>query len=319
VGIKSGPDVRMTEVTYYWYWVQDMTFNNYITIQNYGTSTASGKVIFWSAEDGYGHYRTFSNLDPGANLTVTVPFQPIGTQSSIGVKPIAIEIRVDPNDISTYLARMPVDGIEKYNNDVNHLPDPDNGINLNTSDIYHFPLNEGYRIIFEAAVAGDNSTTPYETAGKIGSYVHKAMHYDHEKIINRSYTASDLWITNHTNASDGKYIGVCDEYATLFNAFNRALGVPSKQYYMNMTNSSGSYAHEMAETWDGQEWIHSDPTLNSFDNPDVYILLNYSNMYFWNMKNADDDLDTRDPVGDGLLHFWFDFEREYLGKLGKYN
>jgi hypothetical protein len=126
-------------------------------------------------------------------------------------------------------------------------------------------------------------------------------------------------VLSHKNTS-GYYIGVCDEYATLFNAFNRALGVPSKQYYMNMTNSSGdSSAHEMAEIWDGQEWVHSDPTWKSFDNPDIYISQNYSNMYFWNLKDADDDLDSSDPSGDGLLHYKFDFDREYLGLLNKYN
>ncbi|KXS40210.1 MAG: transglutaminase-like protein [Methanohalophilus sp. T328-1] len=316
---RSDPDVKITEITYQWYWVQDTTFNNYVTIHNYGTSTASGKVLFWSAEDGYGYYKSFSNLAPGSNMTVTVPFQPTSTQSSIGIKPIALEVRVDPDDTSTHFVWMPYDGIEKYNNDANHLADPDNGVNLNTSDIYHFPFNEGYNIIFEAAVAGDNSTTPYDTANQITDYVYDVMHYDEEMVINRSYTASDLWVISHTNAS-GYYIGVCDEYATLFNAFNRALGVPSKQYYMNMTNTSGNRsAHEIAEIWDGQEWIHSDPTWKSFDNPDIYISQNYSSMYFWNLKDADDDLDPSDPSGDGLLHYKFDFDREYLGLLNKYN
>ena len=306
-------------IVYYWYWVQDTIFNNDITIKNYGTSDASGKVIFWSSEDGYGYYRTFSDLAPSANMTVTVPFRAINTQSSIGIKPIAVEIRVNPNDTSTCFLSMPVDGIEKYNNDVNHLSDPDNGTNLNTSDIYHFPLNEGYKIISEAANAADNTTTPYETANKIRTYVNKTMHYDEEGYLNGEYTASDLWIVNHTNAT-GNYIGVCDEYATLFNAFSRSLGIPSKQYYMNMTNSSGNKtAHEIAEIWDGQEWVHADPTFNSFDNPRIYTLTNFSNMYFWNMKNADDDRGTSDPAGDGLLNFWLDFEREYLGRLDKYN
>lgn len=316
---RSNPDVKITEVTYQWYWVQDTIFNNYVTIHNYGTSTVSGKVLFWSAEDGYGYYKSFSNLAPDSNTTVTVPFKPTSTQSSIGIKPIALEVRVDPDDISTHFVWMPYDGIEKYNNDVNHLSDPDGGVNLNTSDIYHFPFNEGYNIIFEAAVAGDNSTTPYETANQITDHVFKVMHYDCEKFLDRNYTASDLWIINHRNAS-GYYIGVCDEYTTLSNAFNRALGIPSKQYYLNMTNSSGNRsAHEMAEIWDGQEWIHSDPTWNSFDNPGIYVSRNYSNMHFWNMKNADDSLYAGDPMGDGLLHFWFDFEREYLGMLDKYN
>jgi transglutaminase-like putative cysteine protease len=319
VETKSVPNVLMTSVTYQWYWTQDIVYNNYVTIHNYGTTSTSGKVLLWSTEDNYGYYKTFSNLAPNSNITVTVPFKPTSTQSSIGLKPVAFEVRVGSNDTSTHFAWMPYNAVEKYNNDASHLPDPDNGDNLDTSDLYHFPFNEGYSIMYEAAAAGDDTTTPYGTANQITEYVHDSMHYDKEKFLNRSYTASDLWIVNNTNAS-GKYIGVCDEYATLFNSFNRALGVPSKQYYMNLTNSSGCQrAHEMAEIWDGNEWIHSDPTWDSFDNPDIYVSVNYSNMYFWNLKNADDDRDLSDPNGDELLHYEFDFEREYLGLLAKYN
>ncbi|MDY0386704.1 MAG: transglutaminase-like domain-containing protein [Methanolobus sp.] len=318
---RSNPDVKITEVTYQWYWVQDTIFNNYVIIHNYGTSTVSGKVLFWSAEDGYGSYKTFSNLAPDSNTTVTVPFKPTSTQSSIGIKPIALEVRVDPDDISTHFVWMPYDGIEKYNNDVNHLSDPDGGDNLEISDLYHFPFNEGYRIISEAAVAGDNTITPYETANEINKYVHDIMHYDEEEYLDRKYTAADLWIVNHKNAS-GNYIGVCDEYATLSVSFARSLGVPSKYYYMgylNMSNNSESGAHAISEIWDGNEWIHSDPTWKSFNNPQIYVQGNYSNIKIWNMKNADDSRDNNDPLGDLLLHFWNDFERDYLGELVKYN
>jgi len=319
---EATADVRITEVNYYWYWTQDTSFDNLITIHNYGTSTASGKVIFWSAEDGYGYYKTFSNLAPNTNTTVTVPFQVSSSQSSVGVKPIVIEVRVDPDDTQTDIVRMPYDGIEKYNNDVNHLSDPDGGENLETSDLYHFPLSEGYRIISEAAVAGDNTTTPYETANKINSYVHDAMHYDEEINLDRKYTAADLWIVSHKNASDNRYIGVCDEYATLFVSFDRSLGIPSKYYYMgylNMSNNNESCAHGISEIWDGNEWIHSDPTWNSFNNPQIYVQSNFSDIKIWNMKNADDSRDNNDPLGDQLLHFWNDFERDYLGELVKYN
>ena len=317
---RADPDVRITQIIYTWYWVQDLMFNNDVSIHNYGTSTVSGKVLFWSLEDGYGYYKTFNNLAPGSTMTVSTPFKPIIALSSIGIKPIAFEVRVDPGDVSTDFANMPYDGIEKYNNGITYLSDPDGGENLGTSDLYHFPFEEGYRIISEAALAGDNTTTPYETANKINSYVKKAMHYDDEIYLSRSYTASDLWVVNHKNAT-GHYIGVCDEYVALFDSFARSLGIPSKYYlisYLNVSNSSGG-AHAISEVWDGNEWIHSDPTWDIFNEPQIYIQNNFTNIRVWNMKNADDSRDNNDPFGDQLLHFWNDFETVDLGYLAKYN
>ncbi len=64
---------------------------------------------------------------------------------------MAVEIRVDPTGLTSWMARMPIDAVEKYNNDASHLLDPDGGENLETSDLYHFPFSEGYRVLLEAA------------------------------------------------------------------------------------------------------------------------------------------------------------------------
>ena len=67
-------------------------------------SEASGTVIFWSLEDGYGYGVPFSDLASGADLNVTVPFQVIAQESSVGLKPIAVEIRVDPTGLTSWIA-----------------------------------------------------------------------------------------------------------------------------------------------------------------------------------------------------------------------
>jgi hypothetical protein len=89
--------------------------------------------------------------------------------------------------------------------------------------------------------------------------------------------------------------------------------------YLNMSNNNESCAHAISEIWDGDEWIHSDPTAKSFNNPQIYVQSNFSDIKIWNMKNADDSRDNNDPLGDQLLHFWNDFERDDLGELVKYN
>jgi len=312
--LKTTANVRITDVYYYWYWVQDTWFNNQITIYNYGHSIASGKVIFWSWEDGYGYYNTFINLAPYTGTTVTVPFQVISSYSSVGIKPIAVEVRVDPYDTTTDFVWMPTGGIEKYNNDANHLSDPDGGDSLETSDLYHFPFSEGYAIISEAASAGDDTTTPYETAHQTKTYVKGVMNYTIDN-PDTNYTAADLWI------KDNGYDGCCDEYATLFVAFGRSLGIPSRYYLLDWINSTGEpERHGISEIWNGEQWIHSDPTWQSFDNPQVYNQSGCSHIHVWRMSDADDSIYGDDPYGDQLLHWWNDFGmREVLGELDRYN
>lgn len=94
---------------------------------------------------------------PSANETVSVAYK-VPSDSSVGRKPIVLEVWVDPDDTRTDSWLMPIDGIEKYNNDADHLPDPDGGTSLETSDLYHFPYgslsSESYGQIIEAATAG---------------------------------------------------------------------------------------------------------------------------------------------------------------------
>lgn len=318
----SIPDVRMTQGTIIWYWTQDTWVSHEITIHNYDYSVVSGTVIFWSLEDNYGYGVPFSSLAPGEDLNVMVPFKVSAQNSSIGVKPIAVAITVDPGGITSWIERMPIDAIEKYNNDASHLFDPGGGENLETSDLYHFPFSEGYRVLSEAARAADDTTEPYQSAYEIMQRVHDMMEYNNETMY-VEYIYSDLYTLDHPSPINGKYQGVCDEYGTLYTAFTRALGIPTRFLSFTMELPSGNITgHAIAESWNGTTWVHSDPTWNVFDNPQVYRTAGNDHINITVYGDADDSYyteDPNDPTGDGILRYE-DFRTQILlGEVPRYN
>ncbi len=319
----SIPDVRMTQGTIIWYWTQDTWVSQEITIHNYDFSVVSGTVIFWSLEDNYGYGVPFSGLAPGEDLNVMVPFKVSAQNSSIGVKPIAVAITVDPGGFTSWIERMPIDAIEKYNNDASHLFDPGGGENLETSDLYHFPFSEGYRVLSEAARAADNTVDPYQSAREIMQYVNGAMNYTYEDPY-IEYICSDLYMIDHPSSIDGKYLGVCDEYGTLYTAFARALGIPTRflSFSMREVATGNVSGHAIAESWNGTTWVHSDPTWNVFDNPQVYRTAGNDHINITVYGDADDSYyteDPNDPTGDGILRYE-DFRTQILlGEVPRYN
>lgn len=100
--------------------------------------------------------------------------------------------------------------------------------------------------------------------------------YNGLKYTFKNLTAADLYTLNHV-FSDGKYHGVCDEYATLYVSFMRALNVPARYMIISLHEVDGNFtAHAFAEVWvndpSGSEyfWMHADPTWNTYDNPSAY-------------------------------------------------
>jgi transglutaminase-like putative cysteine protease len=295
-----------------WYWTQDTVVTQTIVIHNYGSSTVSGQVTFVSIEDQYGTSASFSNLAPGANCTVSIPFVVIASASSVGIKPMGFFITVDPDNTVTWSGQLELNAIEKYNNDASHLPDPDGGDNLETSDLYHFPFNEGYAIIQEAASAGDNTNSPYNTSSKLNTYVHGMMTYTSNDIYDL-YAASDLYIKSHGNQ------GVCDEFATMDVSFSRSLGIPSRFLGITWVNETGSaIGHGILENRISGRWVHSDPTWSSFDDPQVYKRGNNTHMNLTKYTDADDNRYNEDPAGDSLLSYK-DMVAEPFGELAGYN
>jgi transglutaminase-like putative cysteine protease len=306
------PNVAPEYGYFNWYWTQDTVVTQTIVIHNYGPATASGLVYFVSIEDGFGTPVAYSNLAPGANTTISIPFQVIASQSSVGIKPMGFFITVGPGNTVTWAGQLELNGIEKYNNDASHLPDPDGGDNLETSDLYHFPFSEGYAIISEAANAADNTTSPYNSASKLNTYVHGIMHYT-DSDTNLLYAASDLYIKSHANE------GVCDEYATMDVTFSRSLGIPSRFLGITWVNQTGStFGHAILENRIGGAWVHSDPTWSSFNNPQVYKNGNNTHMNLTKYTDADDNRYTADPSGDGLLRYE-DMIAVPFGELPGYN
>jgi len=295
-----------------WYWTQDEIATQTVIIHNYGSTAASGLVYFVSIEDGFGTPVAYSNLAPGANMTVSIPFMVVGSQSTVGIKPMGFFITVGPGNTVTWSGQLELNGIEKYNNDALHLPDPDGGDNLETSDLYHFPFSEGYAIISEAATAADNTNSPFETASTLNTYVHDLMSYTKTE-TNELYAASDLYIINQG------YEGVCDEYSTMGITFSRSLGIPSRFLGITWVNETGySYGHAILENRIAGSWIHSDPTWNVFNNAQVYKMGNNTHMDLTKYTDADDNRYTADPAGDGLLRYE-DMIAEPFGELPGYN
>jgi hypothetical protein len=307
-----GAPMVIPEYGYFnWYWTQDSIVTQTIVIHNYGNTTASGQVTFVSIEEMTGTSAPFTNLAPGANCTVSIPFV-VSDVGSVGIKPMGFYITVDPDNAMTWAGQLSLNAIEKYNNDASHLPDPDGGDNLETSDLYHFPFNEGYALIEEAATAADNTVVPYDTGKKLNQYVKGKMTYT-ETDTNLFYAASDLYV------KDLGYKGVCDEYSTMDITFSRSLGIPSRFLGITWVNETGSaYGHAILEHRIGGVWIHSDPTWRAFDNPQVYKQGNNTHMYLTKYTNADDNRNTTDLYGDGLLTYE-DLVAEPLGELSGYN
>ncbi|QYZ80456.1 transglutaminase [Methanofollis formosanus] len=317
---KSNFDVVMKNGTFTWYWIQDTVIPHVVNITNFGPTLASGRVLVCSIEDGYAYYQTYSDLLPGETRSVLVPFKV--RPDSVGVKPMGVIIQAGPYYEQTYSAILPINGTEIYNNDDSHFPDPNNGDNLETSDLYHFPFYEGYWVISEAAYAGDNTNNPYDTAYRTMQYVNDKMNYTNKSPY-LYYITSDVYMQNHPN-DDGEYDGVCDEFATLYTAFTRSLGIPTRFLAFTMENATTEevWGHGIAESWDGNAWIHSDPTWNSFDDPQAYIRAGNIHIDMTHYDDADDSWNTEDPedpTGDGILRYEDFRTQTYLGEVPRYN
>ena len=118
--------------------------------------------------------------------------------------------------------------------------------------------------------------------------------------------------------------GVCDEYATLYTAFPRALGIPTRflAFSMEEAATGNIKGHGIAESWDGNAWVHSDPTWISFDNPQVYKMAGNIHINITLFDDADDSYytqDPEDPTGDGILRYEDLRTQVLLGEVPGYN
>ncbi len=97
----------------------------------------------------------------------------------------------------------------------------------------------------------ENATTNFERAALLAIWVHKRITYD-ASLVGREISATDI-------LADSR--GVCTEYATLFIALARSIGMPAR--YVNgyaYSELFGSWlGHAWAEVYLG-EWVGFDPT-----------------------------------------------------------
>lgn len=86
-----------------------------------------------------------------------VPFKVSAQNSSIGVKPIAVAITVDPGGITSWIERMPIDAIEKLITTMRRISSILAAEKISNERSHHFPFSEGYRVLSEAARAADGN------------------------------------------------------------------------------------------------------------------------------------------------------------------
>lgn len=104
----------------------------------------------------------------------------------------------------------------------------------------------------------------------------------HEKIQNAWWNNMIDFIESDFDpegkATYARPVGVCDDYATLFVSMARSSGIPAKEVVGVFKEDGG---HEWAEIFDGNEWVHCEPTWYQvdslydgirvlYDAPDVY-------------------------------------------------
>lgn len=296
----SVPNVAVIGATCNWKWVQNESAANQITIMNYGTVAADGFVMIYSYEDSNGWARSYTNLAPSEERTISLPFYvDTNLYTTVGAKSITIRNYVVINSIA-YLTSAPTVSsifVEVYNNNNGYLEDPDNGRNLQLTDLHH---HDEYEISVLAAQAGDNTSNPYETGEIIMGSVDDLMTYS-IPALDPTLTGSDHWIV------DNGYEGICDEFAVLNGDFARALGVPARTIACNLEEAGQpDIGHQFNEIWGGNAWIHSDAN-GAYDDTQVYNNDNKTVDDMCLVYDSDDSLNNTDgPDGDGILHSVFD-------------
>lgn len=239
--------------------------------------------------------------------------------TTVGLKKVIVEIRGDLQ----YTFDEGYNFVQRFNkNEFGSITKVDYRENdYELSDIYHF--NE-YTIIKKAGEAADMSyesiKDPYRTAKKMNGWIHNNFEYTNTTNY-RHYTWGDKAILS---TYDGKYHGVCDEYTVLFVSFVRALNIPARQIYILW--SDVNIAHEFAEIWSGDRWVHADPTWNAFDDPQIYKRHGYKQIYMiCILQGADDSLcsyddNPYDNVPDnGVIHYLYDYEYKFMYSNNPYD
>ncbi len=103
-----------------------------------------------------------------------------------------------------------------------------------------------------AGKVANNSNSDFERVAKLMIWVHNRTRYD---LAVGGQEKSAVWVYNNRK-------GVCVEFANLFMALTRSIGIPTK-YVTGITYSDlmGSWqGHAWAETYIGGKWAAADPT-----------------------------------------------------------
>lgn len=303
--LSSGsPIVNIYWVSYYWYWIKDNTYTVSVGICNDGDTTDDyGIVAFWFGDDRQGNYTYYTDLEPNHCRQVNIPFT-FNQSMSVGLKPSYVGVIYDHWSqyeiwyLGDHWGPYPYAAVYKDSSlgDPNITLTDSRTTENNEYALSHFPIPIGngfqhpldsnqLKTLYEAAIAGDNTLTPGATSNALNTYVYNKMSYNTTFLD--SNIRSDIWIRNNN------FKGVCKEYASLFNAYSRALRIPSRILVGLDDSDLNKESHAWCENWNGTDWIQYDPTNNIVNNPCYYKNNGYDFRIWW-MNEWDDKNDDGD-------------------------
>ncbi len=183
----------------------------------------------------------------------------------------------------------------------------------NNSDVFLIKIDENGNLIWMRTYNGERSNRAYDIAQSLdGGYVIVGKTGGDILLMKVDENGDLIWVKTYNGAQDkysscdGRYHGVCDEYAVLFISFARAVNIPARQIYVHTDSADG---HEFAEIWDGSKWVHADPTWNKYDDPGIYrengLFIEYVKIY----AGANDSKDSDDTYGDGII-YWYEYNEK---------
>ncbi len=260
------------------------TYTATITVKSEIYDKYLKQLYFYEKKEASSQKTTTISLRPRVTKYVYVPVS-IG-YTTVGLKKIIVKVTRDLQ----YNFNEGYNYVQRFNrNEFNPSQLPSYAYEL--SDIYHF---NKWSIIRKAGEAVDywdeTMTSAYRTAKKLNSWIHDSFQYTDTDEF-RDLTWGDERIME---TYDGKYHGVCDEYAVLFISFARAVNIPARQIYIEGFYEGKWQGHAFAEIWEGSKWVHADSTWNIYDFPQIYKLSGYSIKCVEIWFGADDSRCTED-------------------------
>ncbi len=234
--------------------------NTFIQLQNISSPVPYEIILKGENEI---HKFTIKELRPGEKLIINETYAAL----TFGVE---------------YFPRLDVSGLSGYDNSTlaAMFTQPEAGVESDNPEIIS---------LAQKIVGGEKN--PFWKAYKIYNWVTQSIRYDHKKEAWITQSAKDrrAGLASYTTSYPGDGAlstlynrkGVCYDYARLYMALARAVGIPSRLVLLDVLSEDGEMAgHSIVEIYLPQYgWIPLDPTwgtaYDNFARADPYLFLEY--------------------------------------------